>query len=283
MNKIVEKEMLSENVVKLVIEAPQISQRQSPGQFVIVRTDDRGERIPLTIADADKKNMTITLIIQKVGTSSHKIANLNPGDSLLDISGPLGRPTHIEKVGTVIACGGGVGIAPLYPIARALKEIGNKLITVLGARNRELLILEKEMAVFADEMIVMTDDGSYGEKGLITAGIEKVLKREPVQLAVVIGPAVMMKFVALLTKKYGVPTIASLNTIMVDGTGMCGACRVTVGGKTKFVCVDGPEFDAHEIDYDEMLKRLNTYKKEEQVSYDDYLRSLTEKETHHAG
>lgn len=275
MNKIVEKEMLSENVVKLVVEAPQISQKQSPGQFVIVRTDDRGERIPLTIADADKEKMTITLIIQIVGTSSHKLANLHAGDSLLDISGPLGRPTHIEKVGTVIACGGGVGIAPLYPIARAFKEIGNKLIAVLGARNRELLILEKEMAVFADEMIVMTDDGSYGEKGLITAGIEKVLLREPVHLAVAIGPAVMMKFVALLTKKYDVATIASLNTIMVDGTGMCGACRVTVGGKTKFVCVDGPEFDAHEIDYDEMLKRLNTYKKEEQVSYDRYLKSLT--------
>lgn len=283
MNKIVDKEMLSENVVKLVVEAPQISQKQKPGQFVIVRTDDRGERIPLTIADADREKMTITLIIQKVGTSSHKLANLVPGDSLLDVSGPLGRPTHIEKVGTVIACGGGVGIAPLYPIARALKEAGNKLITVLGARNRELLILEKEMAVFADEMIVMTDDGSYGEKGLITAGIEKVLAREPVQLAVAIGPAVMMKFVALLTKKYAVPTIASLNTIMVDGTGMCGACRVTVGGKTKFVCVDGPEFDAHEIDYDEMIKRLNTYKKEEQVSYDGYLKSLTAKETHHAG
>jgi len=275
MNKIVQKEMLSENVVKLVVESPQISQKQCPGQFVIIRTDEKGERIPLTIADSDRKNMTITLIIQKVGTSSHKLANLVPGDSLLDVSGPLGRPTHIEKVGTVVACGGGVGIAPLYPIARALKEAGNKLITVLGARNRELLILEKEMAAFADEMIVMTDDGSYGEKGLITAGIEKVLMREPVHLAVAIGPAVMMKFVSLLTKKYNVPTIASLNTIMVDGTGMCGACRVTVGGKTKFVCVDGPEFDAHEIDYDEMIKRLNTYKKEEQLSYDGYLKSLT--------
>jgi len=274
MNKIVEKEMLSENVVKLVVESPQISQKQSPGQFVIIRTDEKGERIPLTIADSDRKNMTITLIIQKVGTSSHKLANLVPGDSLLDVSGPLGRPTHIEKVGTVVACGGGVGIAPLYPIARALKEAGNKLITVLGARNRELLILEKEMAAFADETIVMTDDGSYGEKGLITAGIEKVLLREPVNLAVAIGPAIMMKFVSLLTKKYNVPTIASLNTIMVDGTGMCGACRVTVGGKTKFVCVDGPEFDAHEIDYDEMIKRLNTYKKEEQLSYDGYLKSL---------
>ena len=273
MNRIVEKEMLSENVAKLVIDAPQIAQKQSPGQFVIVRTDDKGERIPLTIADADKERKTITLIIQRVGTTSHKIIGLNPGDMLLDVSGPLGKPTHIEKVGTVIACGGGVGIAPLYPIAKALKNAGNRMITVLGARSKELLIMEKEMAACADEQIVMTDDGSYGKKGVITIGIEEVLKREPVNLVVTIGPGVMMKFVALLTKKYQVPTIASLNTIMVDGTGMCGACRVTVGGKTKFVCVDGPEFDAHEVDYDEMMKRLNTYKKEEQLSYQQYLQS----------
>lgn len=274
MNKVVEKELLSENVVKLVVEAPQIARKQCPGQFVIVRTDEKGERIPLTIADADREKGTITLIIQKVGTSSCKISELNPGDALSDISGPLGRPTHIEKLGTVLACGGGVGIAPLYPIARAFKQAGNRLIAVLGARNRELLILEKEMAAFADETIIMTDDGSHGRKGLITVGIEEVLKREPVQMAVAIGPAVMMKFTALLTKRYDVPTIASLNTIMVDGTGMCGACRVSVGGKTKFVCVDGPEFDAHQIDYDEMIKRLNTYKVEEKVSFDGYLKSL---------
>ena len=274
MNKIVEKEMLSENVAKLVIEAPQIAQKQCPGQFVIVRIDDKGERIPLTIADADMEKKTITLIIQRVGTSSHKIISLNPGDMLLDVSGPLGRPTKIEKVGTVLACGGGVGIAPLYPIAKAFKIAGNRVITVLGARSKDLLILEKEMAACADEQIVMTDDGSYGKKGVITVGIEEVLKREPVNLVVTIGPAIMMKFVALLTKKYQIPTIASLNTIMVDGTGMCGACRVTVAGKTKFVCVDGPEFDAHEIDYDEMMKRLNTYKKEEQLSYQSYLQSL---------
>jgi ferredoxin/flavodoxin---NADP+ reductase len=275
MNKIVEKEMLSENVAKLVIEAPQIAQKQCPGQFVIVRIDDKGERIPLTIADADKEKNTITLIIQRVGTSSHKIISLHPGDMLLDVSGPLGRPTKIEKIGTVLACGGGVGIAPLYPIAKAFRIAGNRLITVLGARNKDLLILEKEMAACADEQIVMTDDGSYGKKGVITIGIEEVLKREPVNLVVTIGPAIMMKFVALLTKKYQIPTVASLNTIMVDGTGMCGACRVTVAGKTKFVCVDGPEFDAHEIDYDEMMKRLNTYKKEEQQSYQGYLQSLT--------
>ena len=274
MNKIVEKEMLSENVAKLVIEAPQIAQKQCPGQFVIVRIDDKGERIPLTIADTDIEKKTITLIIQKVGTSSHKIISLNPGDMLLDVSCPLGRPTKIEKVGTVLACGGGVGIAPLYPIAKAFKIAGNRVITVLGARSKDLLILEKEMAACADEQVVMTDDGSYGKTGVITVGIEEVLKREPVNLVVTIGQAVMMKFVALLTKKYQIHTIASLNTIMVDGTGMCGACRVTVAGKTKFVCVDGPEFDAHEIDYDEMMKRLNTYKKEEQLSYENYLKTL---------
>jgi len=274
MNKIVEKELLSENVVKLVVEAPLVSRKQRPGQFVIVRTGEKGERIPLTIADADPERGTITLIIQKVGTSSHKITSLNPGESLSDVSGPLGRPTHVERLGTVLACGGGVGIAPLYPIARAFKQAGNRLIAVLGARNRELLILEKEMAAFADETIVMTDDGSYGNKGVITVGIEEVLKREPVHLAVAIGPAVMMKFAALLTKRYNVPTIASLNTIMVDGTGMCGACRVSVGGKTRFVCVDGPEFDAHQIDFDEMIKRLNTYRAEEKVSFDGYMRSL---------
>lgn len=274
MNKIVEKEMLSGNVAKLVIEAPQIARKQCPGQFVIVRIDEKGERIPLTIADADIEKKTITLIIQKVGTSSHKIISLNRGDMLLDVSGPLGRPTKIEKVGTVLACGGGVGIAPLYPIAKAFKIAGNRVITVLGARSKDLLILEKEMAACADEQVVMTDDGSYGKTGVITVGIEEVLKREPVNLVVTIGPAVMMKFVALLTKKYQIHTIASLNTIMVDGTGMCGACRVTVAGKTKFVCVDGPEFDAHEIDYDEMMKRLNTYKKEEQLSYENYLKTL---------
>ena len=274
MNRIVEKEMLSENVAKLVIEAPQIAQKQCPGQFVIVRIDDKGERIPLTIAAADREKKTITLIIQRVGTSSHKIISLNPGDVLLDVSGPLGRPTKIEKVGTVLACGGGVGIAPLYPITKAFKIAGNRVITVLGARSKDLLILEKEMAACADEQIVMTDDGSYGKKGVITVGIEEVLKKEPVNLVVTIGPAVMMKFVALLTKKYQIHTIASLNTIMVDGTGMCGACRVTVAGKTKFVCVDGPEFDAHEIDYDEMMKRLSTYKKEEQLSYESYLKTL---------
>jgi NAD(P)H-flavin reductase len=274
MHKIIEKEILSENVVKLVIEGEAIARSRKAGQFVIVKLSEKGERIPLTIADADARKGTITLIIQKVGTTSHKMFNLNKGDTLMDLVGPLGKATEIEKVGTVIAAGGGVGIAPLYPIARGLKAAGNKLIVILAARSKDLIILEKEMSAFADEIVVMTDDGSYGEKGLITAGIEKVIKRETVNEVVAIGPAIMMKFVALLTKKYEIPTVASLNTIMVDGTGMCGACRCSVGGRTKFVCVDGPEFDAHQVDFDEMLKRLNAYKQQEELSYSNYQKEI---------
>lgn len=274
MYKIVEKEVLSGNVVKLVLESQAIASTRKAGQFVIVKLGEKGERIPLTIADADPEKGTITLIIQRVGTTSHKLSLLNAGDSVTDLVGPLGQATHIENVGTVLAAGGGVGIAPLYPIAKALKEAGNRLIVVLAARSKDLIILETEMHAFADEVVIMTDDGSYGTKGLVTHGMEEVIKREKVNLAVTIGPAIMMKFVALLTKKYDIHTIASLNTIMVDGTGMCGACRVTVGGKTKFVCVDGPEFDAHQVDFDEMLKRLNAYKPEEHQSYSRYLESL---------
>lgn len=274
MYKILEKEILSENVVKLVLENKIIAANRKAGQFVIVKVDEKGERIPLTIADADPKQGTITLIIQKVGTTSHKLSLLNAGDAVSDLVGPLGRPTEIEKVGTVLAAGGGVGIAPMYPIARAFKETGNRLVAVLAARSKDLIILEKEFTQFADEVIIMTDDGSYGKKGLVTNGIEEVIKREKVSLCVAIGPAIMMKFVALLTQKYNIHTIASLNTIMVDGTGMCGACRISVGGQTKFVCVDGPEFNAHEVDFDEMLKRLNAYKKNEEVSYSAFLESL---------
>jgi ferredoxin--NADP+ reductase len=274
MYKIIEKEVLSENVVKLVIESPVIAKNREAGQFVIVKMGETGERIPLTIADSDAEKGTITLIIQRVGVTSHKLCNMNAGDMVDDVVGPLGRATEIEKVGTVIAAGGGVGIAPLYPIAKALKEVGNKVIVVLAARNKELIILEEEMKAFADEVIIMTDDGSYGTKGLVTHGIEEIVKREKTDLCVAIGPAVMMKFVALLTKKFDLPTVASLNTIMVDGTGMCGACRITVGGKTKFVCVDGPEFDAHQVDFDEMLKRLNAYTDMEKAAYDSYLESV---------
>lgn len=275
MTKIIQKEILSENVAKFIIESETIAENRKAGQFVIIKIGEKGERIPLTIADADKSKGTITLIIQKVGTSSHKLFNMKAGESLTDLVGPLGKATEVEKVGTVVAAGGGVGIAPMYPIAKAFKEAGNKLIAVLAARNKELIILEEEFREFADEVILMTDDGSYGKKGLVTEGIEAVIKREKVDIAVAIGPAIMMKFVALLTQKYNIHTIASLNTIMVDGTGMCGACRVSVGGKTKFVCVDGPEFDAHKVDFDGMLKRMNAYKREEEISYQRYLESLT--------
>ena len=259
MNKIVAKRHFSERVVCLEVEAPLIARSRRPGHFVIVIVDDHGERIPLTIADSDTDRGTITLVVQAVGESSAKICALNEGDYLRDVVGPLGQATHIEKVGTVVCCGGGVGVAPLLPIIRAFKEAGNRVVSVLAARTRELIILEEQVAKYSDEVIIMTDDGSYGQKGLITAGVEQVIQREPVAQVVTIGPAIMMKFVALLTKKYNVPTIASLNTIMVDGTGMCGACRVTVDGKTKFVCVDGPEFDAHKVDFDEMMMRLRAY------------------------
>ena len=274
MPKIIGKEILSEHVVKLVIESETISRRRKAGQFVIVKIGEKGERIPLTIADASPSAGTITLIIQRVGATSGMLCDLNEGDMVTDLVGPLGRPTHVEKIGTVIAAGGGVGIAPMYPIARAFKEAGNKLIVILAARSKDLILLEKEMRVFADEVHIWTDDGSYGRKGLVTNGIEEIIKQEKVEACIAIGPAVMMKFVALLTKKYQIPTIASLNTIMVDGTGMCGACRITVGGRTKFVCVDGPEFDAHQVDFDEMLKRLSAYREQEQIAYNRYLESL---------
>ena len=259
MNKIHEKEHFSEKVVKLVVEAPSIAMSRKPGHFVIVRACEHGERIPLTIADADTDRGTITLVVQNVGESSAKICALNVGEYLTDVVGPLGKATHIEKVGTVVCCGGGVGVAPLLPIIKALKMAGNKVVSVLAARTKDLIILEKQVAEYSDELIIMTDDGSYGNKGLVTNGVESVINREKVDQVVTIGPAIMMKFVALLTKKYDIPTMCSLNTIMVDGTGMCGACRVTVDGKTKFVCIDGPEFDAHQVDFDEMMMRLRSY------------------------
>lgn len=236
-----------------------IARSRRPGHFVIVRVGEGGERIPLTIADADPAQGTITLVVQQVGVSTRKICALEPGDSFTDVVGPLGQATHIAKVGTVVCCGGGVGVAPLLPIIKAMKAAGNRVISVLAARTRDLIILEDQVRQHSDEVIIMTDDGSYGRKGLVTAGVEEVILREKVDQVVTIGPAVMMKFVALLTKKYNVPTMCSLNTIMVDGTGMCGACRVTVGGKTRFVCIDGPEFDAHKVDFDEMIMRLRSY------------------------
>lgn len=271
MNKIVGKEYFSDQVVKLVIEAPYIARSRKAGHFVIIRMGEKGERIPLTIAEADVDRGTITIIAQKVGVSSIKLYNVEVGDIIHDVVGPLGHPTHIEEVGTVLASGGGVGIAPLLPIVEAMKNAGNKVISVLAARKKELIILEEQVRQHSDEVVIMTDDGSYGQKGLVTDGMEEVIKREKVDQVVTVGPAIMMKFVALLTKQYNIPTLASLNTIMVDGTGMCGACRVSVGGKTKFVCVDGPEFDAHEVDFDEMLLRLNAYRDEEAMAYDSFL------------
>ena len=258
MNKIISKQQFSQHVYKLVVEAPLIAKSRRAGHFVIVRVGDKGERIPLTIAGADKERGTITLVVQEVGDSTRKLCALSPGDELTDVVGPLGKATHIERFGTVVCACGGVGTAPLLPIVQALKEAGNRVVTVLAGRTRELIILEEEMRRSSDEVIIMTDDGSYGTKGLVTAGVEAVIKRERVDRCFAIGPAVMMKFVCLLTQKYSIPTDVSLNTIMVDGTGMCGACRVTVGGQTKFVCVDGPEFNGHEVDFDEMIKRLRS-------------------------
>lgn len=259
MSRIVDKSQFSSHVVKLVVEAPLIAAARRPGHFVIVRTGEGGERIPLTIADADVKAGTITLVVQEVGPSTSKICALEPGDELTDVVGPLGKATHIEKFGTVVCCGGGVGVAPLLPIIKGMKEAGNRVVSVLAARTKDLIILEEQVREHSDEVIIMTDDGSYGRKGLVTQGVEDVIKREHVDQVVTIGPAIMMKFVSLLTKKYEVPTVASLNTIMVDGTGMCGACRVTVDGRTRFVCIDGPEFDAHKVDFDEMMMRLRSY------------------------
>lgn len=259
MNKIISKEYFSEKVVKLVVEAPLIAKSRRAGHFVIVRCGEKGERIPLTIADADIAQGTITLVIQAVGVSTQKICALNEGEYLTDVVGPLGQATHIEKVGTVICCGGGVGVAPLLPIIKAMKQAGNRVISVLAGRSKDLIILEEQVAEYSDEVVIMTDDGSYGKKGLVTNGVEEIIQREKVDMVVTIGPAIMMKFVSLLTKKYEVKTMCSLNTVMVDGTGMCGACRISIDGKTKFVCIDGPEFDAHHVDFDEMLLRLKAY------------------------
>lgn len=259
MNKIVAKDYLSDKVVRFEVEAPMIAKSRRAGHFVIVRVGKKGERVPYTIASADKAKGTITLVVQRVGRSSEKLCQLEAGDYITDMVGPLGKATHIENFGTVVCAGGGVGVAPMLPIIEAMKLAGNRVVSVIAARSKDLIILEDQIREYSDEVVIMTDDGSYGEKGLVTNGVEKVIEREKVDLCVTIGPAIMMKFVSKLTEKYNVPTVASLNTIMVDGTGMCGACRVTVGGQTKFVCIDGPEFDAHKVDFDEMLMRLNAY------------------------
>ena len=259
MNKIIAKEYLSDKVVRFEVEAPLIARSRRAGHFVMVRVGKKGERVPYTIASSDTDKGTITLVVQRVGKSSEKLCCLEAGEFITDMVGPLGKATHVEKFGTVVCAGGGVGVAPMLPIMEAMKKTGNRVVSVIAARSKELIFLEEQVHEHSDDVVVMTDDGSYGEKGLITTGVEKVIQREKVNLCVTIGPAIMMKFVSELTRKYNVPTVASLNTIMVDGTGMCGACRVTVGGETRFVSIDGPEFDAHQVDFDEMLLRLKAY------------------------
>lgn len=277
MNKIIRKEQFSEKVFLFEIEAPLIAKSRRAGNFVIVRVGHKGERMPLTVADADVKRGTITLVVQKVGLSSTKLCNLNVGDYVTDVVGPLGNATHIEKFGTVLCAGGGLGVAPMLPIIKALKEAGNRVLSVLAGRSKDLIILEDEVRANSDETIIMTDDGSYGEKGVVTVGMEKLIKQEHIDKAFAIGPPIMMKFCCLLTQKYNIPTDVSLNTIMVDGTGMCGACRLTIGGKTQFVCIDGPEFDGALVDWDEMFKRMNTFKdveKDELEHLQDHLNEI---------
>ncbi len=270
MNKIVKKEQFSEKVYCFEVEAPLIAKSCRPGNFVIVRVDKRSERVPYTIAKADVKKGTLTMVIQEVGLSSTKFCRLNVGDSVNDIVGPLGSPSKIQKYGTVVCAGGGIGIAAILPILTALKKAGNRVISVLAGRTKELVIMVDDVKAYSDEVIIMTDDGSYGQKGVVTVGVEQVIKREHVDKVLAIGPPMMMKFTSLLAKKYGIPNDVSLNTIMVDGTGMCGACRLTIGGKTKFVCIDGPEFDGDLVDWDEMMKRMGTFRNMEKIDMDNY-------------
>lgn len=285
MNKIVLKKQLSEKVFLFEIEAPLIAKSRKAGNFIIVRVGENGERVPLTIADASIERGTITIVVQKVGLSSTKLCDLNEGDYITDVVGPLGNPTHIENFGTVVCAGGGVGVAPMLPIIRALKAAGNRVLSVIAGRSKELVILEDEVRQSSDELIIMTDDGSYGEKGVVTVGIEKfITQEEHVDKVFAIGPPIMMKFCCLMAQKYNVPVEVSLNTIMVDGTGMCGACRLSIGGKTKFVCIDGPEFDGSLVDWDEMFKRMGTFRdaeREEMEHYEEHLRGFAKQEECH--
>jgi len=270
--KILVKEQLSENVFKMVLESPKIAQKRKAGQFVVLRIHEEGERVPLTIADADSSKGTVTIIFQVVGKSTGHLADLNAGDEILDLVGPLGKPTHIEKVGTVACIGGGVGIAPVYPITQALKNAGNHIISIIGARTKDLLIMEDEMKAVSDEYVAATDDGSYGFHGFVSQALESkyLLTGKKIDEVVAIGPVPMMRAVCDTTKKYNVPTVVSLNSVMVDATGMCGACRVSVGGKTRFVCVDGPEFDGHQVDFRQLMDRQKIYLGEEKECYDHY-------------
>jgi len=277
MHKILKTEVLGPDVYRMVVEAEKIAKKRKAGQFIILRIDEFGERIPLTIAGADPEAGTITLIFQTVGKTTEHLATLKVGDHISDLVGPLGKPTHIENFGTAICVGGGIGIAPLHPITKALKEAGNRIISIIGARSKDLLILEDEMHEVSDELIVCTDDGSYGEKALVTEPLKRILDSgTQVNVCVAIGPPIMMKFVAKTTEPYELQTLVSLNSIMIDGTGMCGGCRVDVGGETRFTCVDGPEFDGHKVDFDLLMKRLDAYKEHERASYERWREEHTE-------
>lgn len=273
MSKILFKKQLSKDVYMMRLQAPLIAEERAAGQFIILQIDeDYGERIPLTIADANVKEESITIIFQVVGKSTLQLSEMNVGDEIPTLVGPLGKPTHIENFGTVVCVGGGIGVAPLHPIAQALKNAGNHVITIIGARNKDLIILEEEMRAIADEFILCTDDGSYGRKGLVTEPLKEICERSPKpNMVIAIGPPIMMKFCSETTRPYEVFTQVSLNTIMVDGTGMCGGCRVNVGKEIKFVCVDGPEFDGHKVDFDNMMSRLNSYKELEKESHSCFL------------
>jgi ferredoxin--NADP+ reductase len=275
MAKILEKEQLSDDVYKFVVDAPLIAEERRAGQFIILQTDlESGERIPLTIADANREKGTITLIFQAIGKSTIDLSQFKTGDSIPVLTGPLGSPTHIENFGHAVCVCGGIGTAPMYPIAQALKNAGNKVTVIIGTRRKDLIIMEKEMGEIADSVIICTDDGSYGRKCLVTEPLKEICEGEKPNFAIAIGPPVMMKFCAETTRPYNVKTFASLNSIMVDGTGMCGCCRVTVGGSVKFVCVDGPEFDAHLVDWENMLKRMGTYKQRETLAKERALEKL---------
>ncbi|MGQ9509994.1 MAG: sulfide/dihydroorotate dehydrogenase-like FAD/NAD-binding protein [Thermodesulfobacteriota bacterium] len=272
---IYKREMAEKTVCHFRIEAPRIARKAKPGQFIVLRANETGERIPLTMAGTDPDAGTIDIIFQVVGKTTALLRRFNVGDSIMDIIGPLGRPTHIENMGTVVCVGGGTGVAVMYPITRAYKEAGNYVIAIIGARTKDLLILEEEMRQASHDLRVTTDDGSYGHHGFVTDVLRQILdERKDVKLVVGIGPVPMMKFLSKMTKEYGVKTMVSLNPIMVDATGMCGACRVTVGGKTRFCCVDGPEFDGHEVDYDELVKRQRAYLTDEKISMDRFMASL---------
>ena len=273
MFKILHKEKLAPGINLFEIKAEKIAKNAKPGQFVILRLHEKGERIPLTIADTNPEKGTITIVAQEIGKTTHELGTYEVGDYILDFLGPLGKPSHIDRFGTVVMIGGGVGVAEIYPVAKAMKEAGNYVISILGFRTKELVFWEDKLKRVSDEVIVTTNDGSYGMKGFTTHALQKLIDEgRRIDLVHAVGPAIMMKFIAELTKPYGIKTVASLNPIMVDGTGMCGACRVTVGGEIKFACVDGPEFDAHQVDWDELMKRLDYYKDLEKISFEKWKR-----------